>query len=670
MKNFLILLTIFLFGYSQMAHASKEPLKWGKIPQEHLDMKVYDKDSSATAVVLCDYGTLEFNLSEGKLDYLFDHHRRIKILNKSAIDEWGDISIVQYGDDELSGLKAQVILPNGEEYEVKRRDIFEEDVTDGYKVYKFSFPNLVEGAVIEYKYKIESGDILTLHPWYFQTSIPTMWSEYRLDIPEWFSYVTINRGRPIDIVEKDERNGSLMVPGYAETTLGDQTRVRRRGFDRVDAKIDLFRFVQKDVPALIEEPFITTMNDYRAFIQFRLNYVAYPREGIKQILPTWPKLASRLLESKYFGKLFNEKKEIKDILKVTDPLMKDVKDKDKALEILYKFVAENMEWNGKIRKYSEDLEKCFEQKSGSSADLNLMLLALLRHYEIESFPVLVSTRENGKAIDLYAIETQFDHVCVLAKYGEQYIAIDVDDIDRPLGFPRISSLNGTGWLVDNENLQWIQMPTPGGRMVSSGQFKMDEEGNLVGSMDYKFEGYPAIKVMSLIKDEKTYEFMYEELKEMYPDMEMSNIQFEQGEDANIKATTECIIPEAAQVVGDMIYITPTIEPDYLENPFKLEERTYPVDIPYPNTHQLIINIEVPDGYVIDELPEPVRMSMPEKGASFQFLVNKVNDVQLQLISKLSINQLQFKPEEYAGLRNFFDLVVEKQAEQLVIKKKS
>jgi hypothetical protein len=660
-----------LLGLTWPLFAQKPPMKWGKIPSEQLEMQVYEADSSATAVVLCDYGELEFSAPSGTVEYLFDHHKRIKILEKKGIEDYGDITIRQWGEDEVSGIKAQVILPNGEEIKLKKKDIYKEKVRDGLVEFKFSFPKLVEGAIIEYKYQLKSGYIGSLQPWFFQAMVPTLWSEYRLSIPEWYDYVQINRGRAMDEVVTDQANGSMMIPGYTEKAFGGGSRVEQRGFQRVEVKINKTQYIQKDVPALKQEPFITTMNDYLAYIEFQLNFIAYPRQGIKQILPSWSKVAKNLSEATYFGQQYTKKKYIKDILKETDPIMKGIESNEEKVATLYEFVASNMDWNGKERKFiTDDLETAFEKKTGSSADLNLMLLALLKHYGVESYPVLVSTRDHGQAIELYAIVRQFDHVITLAKFGEQFIAIDVDDPTRPLGYPRINSLNSFGWLVDAANPQWIQLPSPGGKMVSSGNLKLDAEGTMSGTMDYKFEGYPAISVMSKMKDDEKGHFLQEDLKEMYPDMKYADVEFKRSDAASIVAKSNCEIPYVAQVIDDMIYLTPTIEPDYEENPFKLQERSYPVDIPYPNSNQIIVNIEIPEGYVVDELPEPTRMSLEKKGASFNYRVSKVNDQMIQIISKLTINQLKFSPQEYQALRGFFDLVVEKQSEQVVLRKKS
>ena len=670
------LLAILIAIFCLPSFAQKDPIKWGKVPDEDLEMTIYEKDSAAAAVVLCNFADLEFNFAEGDIKYIFTVHKRIKLLKRSAIDTYGDVSIYQWNEDKVSGVKGLVTLPNGDEIKVKKRDIFKDKAADNYTLFKFSFPQLQEGAVIEYTYKLESETFVTLEDWYFQEAIPTVWSEYRLQIPDWFNYVHLTQGRKMDISESESRNKSLMVPGYrTRRTQGpderNNTKVVQSGVDRMDAKVNFLRYVQKDVPALTEEPFITTMSDYRAHIQFQLNYVQFPRQGIDPYLSSWPDLAKKLYENKYFGLPLLKKRYIKDILKETDRLVNDLESKDEIVYTLYQYLASTIKWNGSYSMWIESsLEDCFEKKEANSGELNLMLVALLQHYEIEAYPILVSTREHGKMIQLYPILRQFNHVVALARFQDQLIAIDVDDPNRPIGFPRVSSLNSAGWLADPSNPQWIQMPSPSAKMVSSGNFTLSPDGNLEGSMKYKFQGYTAINVIRNMPEDKSGQFLQKDLQKMYPDAALKEVQFEQKNASEVQVSTQCAIPAAAQVVDDLIYLTPTIVPDYEENPFKLRERTFSVDIPYPNAHQIVHTITIPNAYMVDELPEASRMSLEGKGAQFKYSVKKINDQTIQVISKLTINQLKFEPEEYPALRNFFDMVVEKQSEQVVLRKKT
>jgi len=70
---------------------------------------------------------------------------------------------------------------------------------------------------------------------------------------------------------------------------------------------------------------------------------------------------------------------------------------------------------------------------------------------------------------------------------------------------------------------------------------------------------------------------------------------------------------------------------------------------------------------VEELPEPALVKMPEDGGAFRFLISE-NNGKIQITSKIHIKQNRYKPEEYQSIRQFYDLIMEKHGEQIVLKK--
>jgi hypothetical protein len=104
MKKALLISLTFCFSVISQLSAQKSFMKFGKIPEQDIEMTVYPNDTSAAAVVLGDFGFTRFAISEDEGFYLnFTRHIRIKILKKTALS-WADFRIVLYvgqgGDDE------------------------------------------------------------------------------------------------------------------------------------------------------------------------------------------------------------------------------------------------------------------------------------------------------------------------------------------------------------------------------------------------------------------------------------------------------------------------------------------------------------------------------------------------------------------------------------------
>jgi hypothetical protein len=107
---------------------------------------------------------------------------------------------------------------------------------------------------------------------------------------------------------------------------------------------------------------------------------------------------------------------------------------------------------------------------------------------------------------------------------------------------------------------------------------------------------------------------------------------------------------------------------YKENPFKSADRKYPVEMPYAMDETYTLSMDIPEGYVVDELPKSTRVLFNDDEGFFEYLIVK-GDGNIQFRSRIKFNKANFKPEDYASLRDFFGFVVKKQSEQIVFKKK-
>ncbi len=655
-----------LFYFSLFAQ--KAPIKWGKVSQADLKMKTYELDQEAEAVVLADYARLYFDFTESGIEYTLDHHVRIKILKKSAYER-GDVEIPYYSykkSEKLSGLKAQVILPNGEKISVNKKDIFDEKVDEYWSSKKIAFPSLEEGCIIEYKYSKRSGMIYYLEDWYFQSDIPTRLSEFRTEIPEWFHYVSFDQG----LSPKIERS---------ETSRTMSTSRLRNSFDTsssagsLSVNVEVTRYIVENAPALKREPFITTMRDYYSKLSLQLQFVKFPNSVGENVTGNWEKVAKDLEQNLKFGVQLNKKRFTRDLVAAIDPLLADDESDEEKISTIYSYLSQNIQWNKEYGITSPSLDEAFRTKSASSGELNLMFIAVCRRFNIEAYPILISTRNHGRTMEYYPKLDQFNHVIAYAKFGEKESLFDVGSPTRDPKLLRMNSLNYRGWLVDGEKSQWIEIPGGSDTEVAMANLTLEENGNVFGTINKSLKGYCAMDGRTNFHKFKgeDHKDIREEWQEAFPDINIKSINFENEQMVSkpLKCNLDIEIPEAAQANGEFIYLSPMLGLGYDENPLKQEERTFPVDIALKSKNQFILNLTIPNDYVIEALPEAINLKMDGKGGAFQYLVSH-NGQTIQVISKVSIKKLHYEPEEYGIIKNFFDIIVEKHGEQIVLKKKS
>ncbi len=661
-----LLLICCCISLAGLVFAQKPPIKWGKTDEADLTMTSYPGDSEAEAAILTDFATLEFNF-KGSTSYVMNRHVRIKIFKESGFDR-GDIEIPYYSHDKVQGitsLRAQVILPNGEKVKLNKKDIFTEKINEYWSQKKFAMPSLEKGAIIEYSYVKESGGIYDLDDWYFQTNIPTRHSELRTNIPEWFKYISFTQGEAPEVetqvkVETIEFNNQR---SSVKTTNGS-----------ISARIIQNSYIMRDVPAMKPERFITTMKDYYAKISFQLKSIQYPNSIARQVSSSWEKVAENLKKHNSFGDQIYKARNTKKLMEAVSPLVASVTDPQEKLMIVYNFINSNVTWNEFMGIYTiKSLDDAFENKLATAGEMNLMLVAVCQQLGLETYPVLISTRSHGKVLELYPKTDQFNHVLAFVKTGDKEQLLDVGSEHRSAEYLRANSLNYRGWLVDGPQSQWINIAVPADveKMIINAELSAD--GTLTGSIQEICSGYTAMGRRQAYYEnmKKDHEHILGNWQSSFPDAKVSNLNFANPEKANesFKSSLEIELPNAAQINDDFIYMSPMLGNGYEENPLKLESRTFSVDMPFQIKEQYVINLTIPEGYAVEELPEPALVKMEEDGGVFRYLVSE-NDGKIQITSKIHIKKNRYKPDEYQGIRHFYDLIIEKQGEQIVLKKKS
>lgn len=633
--------------------AQKEPIKFGKVPPEDLAMKTYEPDTSAAAVVLCDFGHAWFDLP----NYNITRHKRIKILKRAGFEE-GDIKIPYYGkpkDRVIENLKAKVYLPNGTEVEVGKDDFFYEKVDDFRSSINFSFPQLEVGAVIEYRYEYKTS-YRFLPDWYFQSDIPHRWSELLMEVPDFLEYVSFTQG-----LHNNEAEG-----GTSNVEVTNDVKSGNYG-----SKVNVTRLVMKNAPAMKKEPFISTMEDYYASIKFQLRAVSIPGRTIQEEIPTWQSLAKLLVEDASFGDQYLKERNYKDAWAAAKPIVAQAgslaQDKVNAV---YKFVTDNIAVTSDEGIFVEKtLNDCFAKKAGQANEANLLVVALLREAGIEAHPMLVSRRSHGKPMTLYPYWEQFDYVLAAAKVDSTFQLLDATNPYRPPSYPHMDALNQEGWIVIKDRPTWASIVPRQASDTYLFNCAVDENGGINGKLTISSDGYSAISERDALAEKPGGDHLKSFLSDHFPDIVLDSLRFENKAELGkpLKAYMNCQVPSQAQINGDFMYLTVSGVSAFNESPFKVKKRDYPVDIPYPIKEQIVLNLSLPNGYVVEDLPDPVTLALPDEAGRFQYRVSQKGS-SIQVSSTIQVNRLYFEVPDYENLYDFFSRIEAKLGEQVVLKR--
>jgi acyl carrier protein len=646
----------------------KSPVKFGKITPEDFKTNVYSIDSNASAVIIADIGsTVITGNDKGWFSQVHKHYRRAHILNKNGYD-LANVKVEVYSDGEgeveLEGLKAVTYnLENGKVIETKldKGSIFRDKIDKHWSVRKFTFPDLKEGSIIEFEYTTKSDFLFTLTPWEFQGNYPRLWSEYEVSIPEFFNYVFLTQGyHPYHIKTSKARQNSFAITDSKSTSATDRYEFRGTVVD--------YRLVMKDVPALKEESYTSTLDNHIAKVDFQLSERRYPLTP-QNYMGTWTTLTTELLKDERFGAdLTKNNGWLKDIANAAVGNATTAFEKAKRL---YDYIRDNFTctgYDGDVYM-NQTLKNVLKNRNGSPVDINLLLIATLKHEGLQADPVILSTRRHGYAYPIYPILGKFNYVIAQVDIeGKRYYL----DASQPrLGFGKLNydCYNGHARIVNDSatSLEFIADSITE-KTVTSVFLINDENGNFSGSMQ-QTPGYYQSNHMRDVVKEKGKEQLFAEIKKAYnTEIELS----EEGIDSLDKYEGPVGLHYKFGIRSDkedIIYFNPMLTEGWKSNPFKAAKRYYPVEMPYAIDETFLLRMDVPAGYVVDELPKQLVVKLNEDGdGTFEYRIAVSNEV-VSLRSRLRIKRTFFQAEEYDMLREFFNLVVKKHAEQIVFKKK-
>jgi Transglutaminase-like superfamily/Domain of Unknown Function with PDB structure (DUF3857) len=669
-KNLIQLLPVLLCAYSFCTAQEKCPIKFGKVTVADFDLSKQKFDTTANAVVIADVGrsTFEGNV-KGWFSLLFKKQTRIKIINKNGLDA-ANIEIPYYisstgnSEERIENLKAYTYNLEGDkviETKLENDQVFKDKHSKNWFVKKFTLPAVKEGSIIEISYTIKSDFLQNLREWEFQSEYPHLWSEYEVGMPEFFNYVFLSQGSSAFYINKKEQSSSSY-------NITENNGAAAAEHYNITGMVTYNRWVMKDMPALKEESYTTTIKNHIAKIEFQLSQYRFPNSPVKDIMSSWPKIAEEMMSHEMFGEALNKNNNwLDDDVKVIT--IGSSNNLEKAHRI-FEYVRNNFTCTSTVGMYlSDNLKSIFKTKKGNVADINLLLVTMLKHEGIDASPVLLSTRNHGYTHDFYPLLDRYNYVVAEATIDGKAYYMDASEAD--IGFNRlpIACYNGHAWLLQKKNAVpvYFEADSLKERKVTVVFIGSNDKGEMEGNFQTTLGYYESLKFRDEIKEKGSDEY-FKKLQTSYgTDFTLKNFIVDSLKllDMPVKQSYELKLNNWNE---DVIYFNPLMATAQQNNPFASATRLYPVEMPYTSDETFVLNMEIPTGYEVDEIPKSAKVLLNEDDGFFEYIINK-SATQVMMRSRIVLKKANFFPDDYETLREFFGYVVKKHAEQVVLKKK-
>ncbi len=661
-QSWLVAVLILFFGtvYSQKKY------ELGDVTVEELKQKKHLVDTSAAAAILFKKAKTKFVYNdENGFSSQTEFTVKIKVFKKEGL-VWANYKIPYYIgydnlDDEIVQIsKAFTYNLEGSTIEKTKVDgegKFVNKVNEFWKTMIVTFPNVKVGSIIELKYILKSQNLSVLPEFQFQYDIPVDYMEYITEIPEFYIYQVIVSGK-LKVDLKEEINY-----GYQDYEVKmDKAKIS----ESMTYKQIVTKYSLKNIKALVEEDYVTNMENYYGKLEQELQMIRYPNQEPKKISSDWESMTKSIYKDDNFGKELSKNNylisDLKRIIVDTDT------DQDK-IEKIFKYVKTRMSWDEKYGYYTrKGVEQAYRDQTGNIAEINMILTAMLRLAGLDSYTVLMSSRENG--LTMFPNRSKYNYLLSSVVLNNKTILLDATSKNATVNLLPIRDLNWYGRMIkgDGSSSEIELMPTFLSNKTTTFLATISPDGKVEGKIREQHNDYNAAEFR-----EKYGKIAQENYLEMLDKKRNNSEVFDysvsgvDGDERQITENYSIKNNNSVEVIGDKMFFSPLLFFASSENPFKQENREYPVDFTFPQSNDYRISINIPNGYTIESVPKPATIAMKDNLIILSYSIATTEN-KIQFSMKFNINTAIILPEQYNELKTFFNNIILKENEKIVLKK--
>ena len=571
----------------------------------------------------------------------------VKILNERGKEDFAEAKIDYDSTYELVELEyARTIKPDGRVAEVGSHNI--RDVSkymnfplySNARIYIISFPEVTEGAVVEYKLKIYSSELINkkdfMLAYPLQAQEPVLSANFSVTLPK-------ERQLHFKIINSEYNDfGAKMEPAQTE---------------QKDGRL-VYSWQFKGLPQIIPEANMPPSEQ----INPTLLLSTFP--SWQEVYDWWQVLA-------------------KDRILAADPIKVKVKEliegkasAEEKLMAIHDFCAKNIRYvaveYGQAGYKPHQAEDIFRNKYGDCKDQSILLVTMLRVAGIKAYPVLIST------YDYYDLVPElpsalFDHCIAVVRLEGKDVFIDPTASTCSLGDLPVADQQRKVLVFEDAGYKIQDTP-----LFSTGHNTVRQETNINLDKGGAISAQKTITVGGFYDQGQRYWLLYtqpdsirETLKEKIQDISIGARLLDYKID-NLDDLDKPVVlrydfsgPEYFTVAGPTRIMPALVSLDTTLT--AKDKRRYPLDLTAPNTKETIFNITIPDNFVIKYMPDNLSEDNPwfSFTASYTFSRNK-----LVFSQKTELKNRGIAQKDYTEFKKSFEELAKCAKQNILLERKN
>ncbi|WP_299763185.1 DUF3857 domain-containing protein [uncultured Dokdonia sp.] len=642
-----ILLCVFTTVFSQ----NKERLEatFGRITQNDYELNVYEKDTTASAVVLYESGKNTFDIIKGHVRLIKNVHKKIKVFDANNFDGT-EISIPFYHNESTREkiITIKAITHNGiEKKSITKDDVYEVDLSERWSEKRFVLPDVQDGSIIEYTYTIESPFLFNFGNWEFQEDIPKIYSEFSAEIPGNYVYNrSISGVKKLDVNEVKIKKHCFEVEGVGT------------------ADCDHAIYAMYDVPVYKEEPHMLSKENYISRLSYQLTE-SMSFDGVKKkYAKTWDDVDKEFRGEKDIGRQLKYDSYFKKVMPEEIFQMANKKERAKAV---YNFIKDHYTWDGKYRIFSDiRVKEAFQNKKGNIAEINLSLINALQAANIKTHLALSSIRTSKVPSSVFPVLTEYNYVLAHVEIGSETYLLDATHKSLSFGILPYKVFNANARVMDFDNgSYWFPISS---KSRNASYVKtiatINENFDIEGKVKSLYSGQLAYRKRQDIINKGTDVLNIESVNFELFDETIENLN---NEEKNLQV--EQTLLSTVDMRAGVLYINPFIlNTQFNTSPFQAEKRTYPINLGYPYEVTYVTTLKLDENYSVISVPKNTTYIMPG-GEGECNVIFSVSDTAVESILRFQLKKEHFSAADYVMLQSFYEGVVNVNSNSIISIKK-
>lgn len=647
MKTIILTTTLLLFTFG-----IAQDNRFGKVSKEELTKEKSAIDAESPAEVLYEKIdiVLDYSQTEGRFFLTKEVEGRIKIYNKDNTDDrFLKQEVGLYSPsatrEKISGFKGITYnLEGGKiiETKIKGSDIFTERLNKNWEVEKFTFSNVKDGSVLEYKYTVISPFYREIDRWYFQQEIPVVSSALKFYHPEFIIYSPDERG---EIRGKTNKTTKPTASTNYDTQITE--------------------YVFTNVKPLKKESFVFNSNNLKASVRFEMMMLSHPGIITENYSATWEQIGKDLNDHEKIGRQLNGNGFLDETVQ---SISGSTQDKLQKAQLIFNYVKDNFSWNNYNSMYADNgVRQTFKDKTGNAADINLTLIAMLQKAGINANPVVLSTVNNLIINYSFPSVTSLNFLIAGAEINGKLYLMDATEKMSKINMLPLRDLNHRGFMIANngtiKEISLTNYSLSNSKEIIGATLNAD--GTISGNYTETKDEYFAMTDNIWRKDSPK-EFETDYLSNFAFDVDTFKVD-ENNEKGIVRYSVKFENVPGGEVIGNKILLNPLLFSQLKKSSFQYETRSYPLEFGTSLSKSKTIKIKIPEGYKVESIPQEKQFVIDGNHAGYVYKVVE-KDGFIEVATLYQVNQSLLPASYYKLMKDLEKNQINTENQQVVLVK--